>query len=258
MLELIDWQVFLVLLIAGYIGLYSVHPLTQAIQQPTTRSTAKLSVISRVVKAGIQLAFLSLCIAGGMVVTRHFGVSGTPLIEAALDGALLPDLRSAVLVPILAGLVLGAFLAPLLLHQPEEPHVDFYKIAIWKRLLAGVLHGGIVEEIAFRWCVLASIAWLLGNLPGFNLSALPNNTFWIANAIAALLFGLAHLPGNAAIAPLTITVIILAIVLNVLVGLVYGYFFWVSGLEAAMLAHMSTHVALQPCTSLLLRFQRIR
>lgn len=261
MLELIDWKIFFVLLAAGFLGLQAVAPLNQSILKLTARDV-KSKPANRslrmvwVVNSGINLAALAAAIIGGLILSVHLKTAGVPLIESALRGTTVPSLWATVAVPIMAGLVLGVALSPSALYRPKERRVDFYNISIWKRLLAGLLHGGIVEELVFRWFVLLFVVWLLSFVLGFTADAVPNKAFWVANAIAALLFGLMHLPGSAATAPLTGIAILLVIALNILVGLVYGYFFWLSGLEAAMLAHMSTHVALQPCASLLLRFQK--
>ena len=261
MLELIHWELFLVLLAFGFLGALSVRPLNQSVLAYTESDTKSASanrsrVIAWLISTGVYLMVLSSAIIIGLILTVHLDISGAPLIRGALNATAIPSLWTTVIVPMLAGLALGVILSPLALYQPRE-RVDFYNIAIWKRLLAGIFHGGIVEEIVFRLFLLSLLVWLLNFVPGFTTSATPNDTFWIANVIAALLFALAHLPGSAATAPLTPIAFSLVIALNVFVGLIYGYFFWVSGIEAAMLAHMSTHVALQPCASLLLRVRGV-
>lgn len=262
MLELIHWQTFFVLLAAGFLGSQSVRPLNQNVMasteintKPATASSSR--VMAWAINTGVYLAILSSAIIAGQILTMRLGIPGAPLIEGVLRGTASPILWTTVIMPVLVGLALGVTISPLALYQPKERRADFYNIAIWKRLLAGLFHGGFVEEFVFRWFLLSLFVWLLSFVPGFTTSAAPNATFWIANTVAALLFGLAHLPGSAATAPLTKIAIILVIALNILVGLIYGYFFWVSGIEAAMLAHMSTHVALQPCSSLLLRVRGI-
>lgn len=258
MLELIHWQIFFVLLVSGFLGAQSVRPLNQSIvasmgSDTTSTSANRSRVMAWAISTGVYLVVLSSAIITGLILTVHLDTSGAPLIEGTLRASANPSVWNTVIVPVMAGLALGITISPLVLYQPREIRVDFYNIAIWKRLLAGLFHGGIVEEIVFRWFLLSLFVWLLSFIPGLVVSAVPNNTFWIANTIAALLFGLAHLPGSAATAPLTQIAFILVIALNILVGLIYGYFFWVSGIEAAMLAHMSTHATLQPCASLLLR-----
>jgi len=67
---------------------------------------------------------------------------------------------------------------------------------------------------------------------------------WIANILAAVLFGLGHLPTTALLVPLTPIVIARAIVLNGLLGIVFGWLYWKRGLEAAMISHFSADIVL--------------
>jgi membrane protease YdiL (CAAX protease family) len=68
--------------------------------------------------------------------------------------------------------------------------------------------------------------------------------FWVANILAAILFGLGHLPTTAALVPLTSLVIARAVVLNGLLGIVWGWLYWKRGLEAAMISHFSADLVL--------------
>jgi len=261
MFEAIDWKIFLLLLTAGFLGLLSVLPLNRSVlesagKQGESKPGGFSRRTARLVNFGTMLAILAAAIWGGLILATHLKSVGAPLIESLLRGTSVPDLWRTVTIPIMAGLVLGAIISFSAFYEPQERHLDFYSIPIWKRLLAGLFHGGIVEELFFRWFLLLFLAWLLSFIPGLPVSPISNNTFWAANIISALLFGLAHLPGNAAIAPLTKVSIVLTIFLNVIVGLVFGYLFWQRGLEAAVLAHMSTHIVLQPCAPLLLRLRR--
>ena len=67
---------------------------------------------------------------------------------------------------------------------------------------------------------------------------------WVANIIAALLFGLGHLPITSALAPLTPLIIVRAVVLNGLLGIGFGYLYCTRGLESAMLSHFSADLLL--------------
>lgn len=261
MFDIVDWLIFFILLAAGFLGSLSVVPLNQSILRSTAKDIASEAEsrslrMRRVVTSGVNLAVLTVAVMGGLVLSLHLRIVGSPLLESALRGTAVPSLWAAVAVPIMAGSVLGVVISPLALYRPRESRVDFYRIPIWKRWLAGFFHGGIVEELVFRWFLLAFLVWLLSLVLGFSVGSVPPQAFWAANTLAALIFGLMHLPGSAAAAPLTAWAIFLVIALNIIVGLVYGYFFWHSGLEAAMFAHMSTHLTLQPCASLLLRYYR--
>jgi len=67
---------------------------------------------------------------------------------------------------------------------------------------------------------------------------------WIANIIAAVLFGLGHLPATAASVALTPLVVTRALVLNGLGGVGFGYLYMKHGLESAMIAHFSADIVL--------------
>ena len=119
--------------------------------------------------------------------------------------------------------------------------------AAWKGLLAS-FYGGIDEEIQLRLFALSLLIWLarfIFRRPDGRPTA---TAFWIANMLAALLFGLGHLPAYSLLAPLTPVIVVRAVVLNGLLGLGFGYLYWTRGLESAMLSHFSAdlllHVAL--------------
>ncbi len=109
--------------------------------------------------------------------------------------------------------------------------------------LAGVLYGGITEELLLRWGVLSLLAWLgwrwlqrTGGPPRASL-------LWAAIFLSALLFGAGHLPATAALVPLTPFLVARALLLNGIFGVVAGWLFWRHSLEAAMVAHATFHVA---------------
>jgi membrane protease YdiL (CAAX protease family) len=68
--------------------------------------------------------------------------------------------------------------------------------------------------------------------------------FWIANILAAVLFGLGHLPAMLSLIPLTPLVIARTVVLNGLLGIIFGWLYWKRGLESAMISHFSADIVL--------------
>ena len=113
----------------------------------------------------------------------------------------------------------------------------------WKGFLAS-FYGGIDEEILLRLCVMSFLVWLgrfVSKTPtaGRRLAVL-----WIANILAAVLFGLGHLPATAALVALTPLVVARAIVLNGLIGVGFGYLYFKHGLESAMISHFSADIVL--------------
>jgi hypothetical protein len=111
----------------------------------------------------------------------------------------------------------------------------------WLSSLTAMLYGGITEEILMRWGLMSLLVWIAwkGLKQGVTLPSA--GIYQGAIVLAALVFGLLHLPATAAIVPLTPVVIIRALLLNGIAGIGFGWLFWQYSLEAAMLAHISFH-----------------
>ena len=62
--------------------------------------------------------------------------------------------------------------------------------------------------------------------------------------LAAVIFGLGHLPITASLTTITPIVIIRAIILNGIGGIVFGWLFWKKGLESAIIAHFTADIFL--------------
>jgi membrane protease YdiL (CAAX protease family) len=88
------------------------------------------------------------------------------------------------------------------------------------------------------------LAWL-GKFVNKTPEGQPTSlVFWIANILAAVLFGLGHLPATATLLPLTPLVVLRAVVLNGLLGVAFGYLYVTRGLESAMISHFSADIVL--------------
>jgi membrane protease YdiL (CAAX protease family) len=171
---------------------------------------------------------------------RKIGL-GAPLLEGWLyhqDARV--SARESLMSGVLVGIAVGIFVLILLLmaapHLPGLPFVSASRAAVWKRLLAG-FYGGIVEEILTRLFLLTLLAWLGVRLVQRQKARLSSATFWVANIIVAILFGLGHLPAASMVMHITPTVVVLALVLNGVAAISFGYLYWKRGLEAAMIAH---------------------
>lgn len=115
--------------------------------------------------------------------------------------------------------------------------------AAWKGFLAS-FYGGIDEELLLRLFAMSLLVWL-GRFISKTAEGKPTvAVLWIANILAAVLFGLGHLPATAALISLTPLVVLRAIVLNGLGGIIFGYLYFTRGLESAMISHFSTDIVL--------------
>lgn len=200
----------------------------------------------------------------GLFIAGRIGL-GLPFLESWLAGK--PEwkrLRRYVLPAILSGALAGV--AILLLDRfvfsppleteikqlgPNIPGAPIPNPPAWQGFLAS-FYGGITEEILSRLFVLSLLAWLGRHVNRTSEGRPGLGALWVANILAAILFGLGHLPATAAAGlPLDALVILRAVVLNGLAGIVFGWFYWTSGLEAAMLSHFSADIVLHVIAPLL-------
>jgi membrane protease YdiL (CAAX protease family) len=111
-------------------------------------------------------------------------------------------------------------------------------------LLVGVFYGGILEELLLRWGFMSLLVWI-----GWRVVQRGQGTprpwlVWTAIVLAALLFGIGHLPALAALVEPTPLLIVRTVLLNALGGVIFGWLFWRRSLEVAMVAHAAFHVGL--------------
>jgi len=71
--------------------------------------------------------------------------------------------------------------------------------------------------------------------------------------LAAIIFGLGHLPITASLTNLNPLIISRAIILNGIGGIVFGWLFWKKGLESAMIAHFTADIFLLTLLPLLFK-----
>jgi membrane protease YdiL (CAAX protease family) len=198
---------------------------------------------------------LAITILAGLFFARRVGL-GMPILDAATHGEPVADKVRAILpLSIILGvvstlIVLGLeffYFQPAMMKELGNTaaalNLKTSQPAAWKGFLAS-FYGGIAEEILLRLFMMSLLIWL-----GRFISKTPDGkptsaVFWTANVLAAVLFGLGHLPATAVLIPLTPLVITRAVVLNGLIGVVCGWLYWKRGLEAAMISHFSADLVL--------------
>lgn len=246
------WPEFIILFGAAIIGIACVMPYTLEL---THEAFAKAQARMRqprwvliLLQSAQSAVLLGLATGLGLFIAPRIGL-GVPLLTGLLAGQ---DVAAQAVAMIAPALILGiaSSLVVLLLEitvfwprLPQSMRDSFPIPALWKRLLASV-YGGVDEEILLRLFLLSLLAWLLGfvwHLPGGKPTP---GALWLATILAALIFGLGHLPATAAIVKLTPLLVVRALVLNGLVGIATGYLFWRYGLEAAILAHFAADIVL--------------
>jgi hypothetical protein len=165
-----------------------------------------------------------------------------PVISAAVQGnKIASSLRPPLLPGFCGGLSGAAIIVGFHAFAPSALAALQEKTAL--PLVARVLYGGITEEVLIRWGLMTLLVWV-GWRMFARASAGPSTSLvWLAIALSAVLFGVAHVPAVAMTmesVPAAIAVYIIAG--NTLFGIIAGYLFWRYGLEAAILAHALAHV----------------
>jgi hypothetical protein len=193
--------------------------------------------------------FLAISTALGAWLAHRLGLVSHIVRRRETGAPLWPDLRAA--LPLAFALGLAVATATTLLDLAFAPHLGpawaeatakLEDQSAWRGLVSGMLYGGITEELMLRWGFLTLVAWVGWRFFQRREGAPGPGIMWGAIILAAVLFGVGHLPAVSAIAPLTSMLVMRTVLLNALGGIVFGWLFWRRSLESAMLAHASAHV----------------
>ena len=250
---IINWKLFFILLTACVISSLLVVPYSLALSPVQVEITPFLIVVSTVTN---NLILFAIACFVGLLLSKRIGM-GAPILEGALEGKNQGDALRAILLPsIVWGAVSGVLIVLLsipfqsLSVEMLQAEVD---IAPWKALLAS-FYGGIGEEVLLRLFVVSVLVWITFIIKK-NKDGQPTKIgIWVSIVLAAMLFGLGHLPATAALTPLTFVVVLRAIVLNGAAGVIFGWLYWRKGLESAMIAHFTADIVLHIITPLVASF----
>jgi len=252
-----SWKIFFILLGASIFGVVAVLPYSLASQgESLSQLNIQIPFWLLLTLQVLQNAVLfAVVIMIGLLAANRVGL-GLPILEARLQGESVGEKVKAILLPSILLGVLGSILVigldslvfmPKLMAELGDKAASINKEALqpaaWKGLLAS-FYGGIDEEVLLRLGLMSVLVWL-GRFISKTEDGCPTlAVLWIANILAAVLFGLGHLPATAALFPITPLVVMRAIVLNGFVGVVAGYLYYKYGLEAAMISHFSADIVL--------------
>lgn len=240
-----DWMMYFMLLGSAVMGTALVMPYAFEINKEklaqVPMSMPKLVILSMIQSTILFaiLTFLGLLAADavGLSITSEFAIVPLAIGLGILASVLLIAIEYFIFRP----------------HMPEVLRKGEGHVALWKRFAAS-FYGGISEEIMTRLFLVSGIVWVMNVPLGIELSSV----YGVAILIAAILFGVGHLPTTAAMTRLTPLIVVRAIVLNGIFGILCGWLFWQYGLMAAMVAHFTGDIVLhvivpmvlQPTTSI--------
>ncbi|HTW95333.1 MAG TPA: CPBP family intramembrane glutamic endopeptidase [Tepidisphaeraceae bacterium] len=249
-----NWHLLGILLLAILVSTILVTPYALAIQNPANHGGTlplPLQVLIPIQLIATTIIYGTFA-ALGLLIARRLGL-GLPLVDSWLGGrpdwsparrfffkAIVAGILVAVAVIALEKLLFAAQIAAELKQLKTPPGHP----PVWAGFLAS-FYGGTTEEILLRLFALSLFAWLLQIVSGSTRRTPSSPVLWTANILAAILFGLGHLPAAAALGlHIDAMLVTRAIVLNGAGGLVFGWFYFTQGLEAAMLCHFSADIVL--------------
>jgi len=253
-----SWRLLGILVAAVLISVILITPYSLSLQS-NTLATAKLPLPLPILipLQWVQTTILyGILAAIGLFIANRIGL-GAPFLESWLAGkpewnrvrqfalpAITAGVLAAIAITLLDLLVFGPYLSSELKRLGISLSLSSITPPAWEGFLAS-FYGGTSEEILLRLFTLSLFAWL-GRFVNHTPDGRPGEVaLWVANILAAILFGLGHLPATAAAGlPMDALVITRAIVLNGLAGLVFGWLYWRHGLEAAMVSHFSGDIVL--------------
>lgn len=199
-----------------------------------------------------SLILLAIAVTIGTLLAHRVGLRSLVAEKVRQGTPIWPPLRPHIAMAFAAGLIFAAVVIGLdALINPfagteladglaaEETSTLG---ALLTQLLMGILYGGIVEELLLRWGVMALFVWIGWRVAQRGQGKPHPALVWTAIILAAILFGIGHLPALAGMVTLTPLVVIRTILLNALGGVLFGWLFWRHNLETAMVAHAAGHV----------------
>ena len=192
---------------------------------------------------------LSIATFIGVRLAPRIGLSAPAAEALATGNGFLAALKPQVVPGLIAGFIAGvailstwvlfnSILPPVFVTRAEELNASM-------PLLTRLLYGGVTEELLLRWGVLTLLAWALWRI--FQKGRGTPRTVYFVSAIviSSVVFGIGHLPLVRALeVDFSVPIVTFIILANSLFGLIAGYLYWQKGLEAAIIAHMTTHAVI--------------
>jgi membrane protease YdiL (CAAX protease family) len=198
----------------------------------------------------LGLPFYLLLVAGvlattvglGLLLARKVGL-GVPILESWLAGQSVQlRMRAMLWESVLAGVGMGVMALLVLrvvFRVPIAGLASAAKVAVWKRVL-GAYEAALEEELLFRLVLLSLLAWLFGKVWQGQDSRPGMRALWTANAIASIVFAVAHLSSVSAAA----IALPGRVVTTSMAGVLFCYLYWKHGLEGAVVAHLTADMVL--------------
>ncbi len=268
-----EWRLLILLCALSIPAALAIIPYSLALSAGSLENLTPQSGVSPQTLFWINLVIVSLIslaqtvffnwplTALGMLAAKPLGL-GAPIFSALLYKQPLPSgWKKGLLTGILTG-ILGGFVLLLLGEYVFGPLIEPDLAASGVNLdvqftaLDGLLASfgaAVNEEIMLRLFLLSVLAWLGVKIFRQTSGLGFLTTLWVANLGSTLVFGLVHISNLLILEmPLTLAVVGSTVVMNGMIGLLFGWLYWKHGLESAMLSHFFVDIVLKVITVLFL------
>lgn len=249
-------RLFWILWLAGMAGILSfllvdLSALIAAIPQPQGAPPVKLppAALIKLLSVLQPAVLLTIAILVGNALAGSVGLRAPAAEALAGRGDFAAALKPQVLPGVAAGIGCGVAIVGLWVVAKPFLAPEFIALAEeFNRLLPHVtrmLYGGFTEEILLRWGLMTFLVWVPWRWRQKGVGRPKSGLVVAAIFGSALVFGAVHLPLAAMLAGgLTLALVLYVVTANSLFGIVAGLLYWRRGLEAAIIAHMFTHIVL--------------
>jgi CAAX amino terminal protease family. len=254
----INWKLFIILLIASIFGIVAVLPYTLTLEGSILQN---LPVPLYVLLTGqiIQNTILfAVAIFIGLLLAKKVGL-GLPIMEGWLEGREVKTyLKSILGISVGLGILAGILIIGLdYLFSFAGVTINVTQASInppaWQGFLAS-FYGGINEEILLRLFLMTLLVWIFFKIKKTEDGKPTKAGIWLAIVLAAIIFGIGHLPAVMTITTLSPMVVVRTLVLNGVGGIIFGWLYWKKGLESAMISHFSADIILHVIPVLLIAY----
>ena len=253
--KIVNWKIYFILLSASVLSIMAIMPFILTLQGDMLKEVPMpLPLVILIIVAQSALLFAILTFIG-LKLSSKLGLQ-IPIIEKfvtkeKIDFNVKSIIKTSVLLGSLTGIAI-ILLDFIFFQFGLESLFKEISVPIWQGFLAS-FYGGISEEIVMRLFFMTFMIWLLGKIIKPKGKIIENNLIvWTSIIVAALLFGIGHLPITSELMTITPLIIFRALLLNGIGGVVFGWLYWKKGLESAMIAHFSADIILYVCLPFIL------
>lgn len=245
------WKPFYLFLCMGVISLITILPSTISLMTEQLKRVPNVPDLPPIVLGVIGLVnpliLLIIAITLGNLLAKRVGLTSV-LYQRITEKVLLrisltPHMKVGVVWGSILGLIITFIEFVIQPWIPESLHLTVETRSL-ENTIAGVLYGGIVEELLLRWGLMTLFVWIGWRIFQREKIKPTPIIMWISIVLSAILFAIGHMGTTSLLAPLTPIVLLRMILLNGIAGIAFGWLYWKKSLEVAMVAHGTVHIVI--------------